>query len=312
MMIIDIEKASTLLLQNEIIAIPTETVYGLAGRATETTAVAKIYELKKRPHFNPLIVHVSSIDDIHSFAIIDSNKKKHINYFWSQNKSLTVVLPLKEGHSISPLVTAGLNTIAIRIPHHPVAIEVINRTGPLAAPSANIANRLSPTCANHVLESFKDNPPYVVDGGACTVGLESTIIDYTNDIPILLRPGGLSIEELEEYFGKKIEKRKSDQAISAPGQLKVHYSPGCPVILNSSTIKHGEILLGFGPDSPSHAALNLSESGNLVEAASNLFEYLSILSKKNPSAIVIMPIPNFGLGLAINDRLERAASAIKL
>jgi L-threonylcarbamoyladenylate synthase len=291
----------------DIAAIPTETVYGLAGKATSYKAVAKIYQLKGRPSFNPLIVHISSCEQIEKFAIISPDQKACIDYFWSQKKPLTVVLNLKDNHPLTPLVTAGLSTVAIRMPHHSLALEIIMHTGPLAAPSANVSNNLSPTTAEHVSLSFKEKAPLILNGGECRIGVESTILNLASITPQLLRAGGLSKEALEDYFKCEVPYVQNDKP-NAPGQLSHHYSPGCPVILNEVTFEKGSVLLGFGPDTPSHAAFNLSQTGNLDEAAHNLFTALHKLALMNPKSITVMPIPKEGLGLAINDRLQRAAS----
>lgn len=295
--------------QEDIAAIPTETVYGLAGKATSYKAVAKIYNLKGRPSFNPLIVHVTSFDQIEGFAEVSCEQQACMTYFWTKKQPLTIVLNLKKNHPLTPLVTAGLSTIAVRMPHHPLALEIIKHTGPLAAPSANISNKLSPTTAEHVALSFKETAPLILDGGECQVGVESTILNLASTTPQLLRAGGVSKEELEDYFKSEVPHILMEKP-NAPGQLKHHYSPGCPVILNQIAIEKGSVLLGFGPDAPSYTAFNLSQTGNLDEAAHNLFTAMHKLALMNPKSISVMPIPKNGLGLAINDRLERASSSI--
>ncbi|PIZ33167.1 MAG: threonylcarbamoyl-AMP synthase [Alphaproteobacteria bacterium CG_4_10_14_0_8_um_filter_37_21] len=305
--VIGINKAVQILSDEGICAIPTETVYGLAADATNSNAVAKIYALKNRPTFNPLIVHVSSIKQATAFAEISSENHKVCSYFWDQNLSLTVVLPLKATHLISPLVTAGLNTIAVRRPNHPIALDIINRVGPIAAPSANQSMHISPTSADHVCKSFGKNSPYIVDGGLCTVGLESTILDLSNKIPCILRAGGVTKEDLETYF--KMSLNSASKTIKAPGMMKKHYAPACPVILNAQTMQPGDVLLGFGPKTPKGSTLNLSPTGNLTEAATNLFDALYKLEAMKPKRILISPIPMIGLGIAINDRISRAAAA---
>lgn len=289
-----------------ICAIPTETVYGLAADATNSNAVAKIYALKNRPTFNPLIVHVSSIDQATEFAEISQKNQTICSYFWDKNMPLTVVLPLREQHKISPLATAGLSTIAVRKPNHPIALKIIEEVGPIAAPSANQSTHISPTSADHVRKSFGQNAPYIVDGGPCTVGLESTILDLSGATPCILRAGGVIREDLETYL--KIPLSIASETIKAPGMMKKHYSPGCPVILNCEVIKPGDVLLGFGPSSPDLATLNLSITGNLTEAATNLFDALYTLEAMKPRRILISPIPMTGLGMAINDRISRAAA----
>lgn len=308
MIIHDIQKIISLLKKEEIAAIPTETVYGLAGIATSYKAVSKIYKLKNRPAFNPLIVHVSNVEQIHTFAELSLEQITCLEYFWNHEQPLTIVLRLKNNHQITPLVTAGLSTIAVRKPHHPLAIEIIKQTGPLAAPSANTSNKLSPTKAEHVESSFGENAPLILDGGECLIGLESTILHLV-DIkkPILLRAGGVSLEKLEAFFKQTISLH-TEKKIQAPGQLKHHYSPGCPLKMNTTTIEDGEVLLGFGENAPPYTTLNLSQKGHLDEAAHNLFHALYQLSLLKPKAIAVMPIPKTGIGLAINDRLERAAA----
>lgn len=304
-MFIHLDAAADLLNKNAVVAIPTETVYGLAAKASSNEAVAKIYTLKNRPSFNPLIVHVHDINTIDDFAHLSPLARDCCQFFWEQKLPLTVVLPLKHEHTISALVTAGLETIAVRLPHHSVCQDLIKRTGPLAAPSANVSNTLSPTSTELVMQSFKEKCPPILEGGVCAVGVESTILDLSNKTPIILRPGGVTKEMLDDYLGMDIQFSHS-KTIKSPGQMKLHYSPGCPVILNKHSCNEGEILLAFGPDAP-HGALNLSPTGNLIEAAAHLFQYLAILAQQKPKAIVVMPIPHQGIGTAINDRLSRAA-----
>ncbi|CAO4843897.1 MAG: Threonylcarbamoyl-AMP synthase [Holosporales bacterium] len=305
-MFIHLDAAADLLNNNQVVAIPTETVYGLAAKATSHDAVSKIYALKNRPSFNPLIVHVHDLDAIATFAHLSAKASACCAFFWDQKSPLTVVLPLKEGHLISPLVTAGLQTIAVRLPHHPICQDLLARTGPLAAPSANVSNTLSPTSADLVMQSFKEKCPPILDGGACTVGVESTILDLSTHTPHILRPGGVTKEMLDDYFKDDIHFAPTN-TIKAPGQMKVHYSPGCPVLLNKENCQEGEVLLAFGPNAPEDA-LNLSPAGDLVEAAAHLFQYLAILALQKPKAIAVMPIPLHGMGAAINDRLSRAAA----
>ncbi|HCU06179.1 MAG TPA: threonylcarbamoyl-AMP synthase [Holosporales bacterium] len=302
----EIDKAVQILSHGGICAIPTETVYGLAADATNSEAVSKIYALKNRPTFNPLIVHVTSIEQATAFAEISNDHQKVCTYFWEKQQPLTVVLPLRAKHAISPLVTAGLKTIAIRKPNHPMALDIIHKVGPIAAPSANQSTHISPTSAEHVRKSFGKNSPYIVDGGPCTVGLESTILDLTTTEPCILRAGGVTKETLEAYF--KCPLNTTSATIKAPGMMKKHYSPGCPVILNTEAVTPGDVLLGFGPTTPDYASINLSPTGNLIEAATNLFDALHTLESMNPKRILISPIPMIGLGLAINDRIARAAA----
>jgi L-threonylcarbamoyladenylate synthase len=250
--------------------------------------------------------HVTSIEQAASFAEISDAHHKICTYYWKQKSPLTVVLPLREKHPISPLVTAGLKTIAIRKPHHPMALDIIHQVGPIAAPSANQSTHISPTSAEHIRKSFGTNTPYILDGGPCTVGLESTILDLSTTEPCILRAGGVTKENLEAYFNHPLN--TASTTIKAPGMMKKHYSPGCPVILNAETITPGDVLLGFGANAPTDALLNLSPTGNLVEAATNLFDFLYKLESMNPKRILISPIPMIGLGIAINDRIARAAA----
>lgn len=302
----ELDNAVRILSCGGICAIPTETVYGLAADAKNSDAVAKIYALKNRPTFNPLIVHVASIEQATEFAEISEKNKIICSYFWGKNLPLTLVLPLRKQHQISPLVTAGLNTIAVRKPNHPTALDIIQKVGPIAAPSANQSTHISPTSADHVRKSFGRDAPYIVDGGPCTVGLESTIVDLSDKNPCILRAGGVTKEELEAYF--KMPLNIASKTIKAPGMMKKHYSPGCTVILNCEAIKTDDVLLGFGPSTPDCATLNLSPTGNLTEAATNLFDALYKLEAMKPKRILISPIPMTGLGIAINDRISRAAS----
>jgi L-threonylcarbamoyladenylate synthase len=302
-----LKKAIHLLLNEKLVVIPTETVYGLAALASSDIAVSQIYAIKERPTFNPLIVHISDFEMLKTFAQINENQKKACSFFWNQQKPLTVVLPLKKNHPISPLVTAGLKTIAVRIPNHPLTLDLIKKTGPLAAPSANKSNTVSPTTAEHVKKSFGMMCPYVLNGGNCSIGLESTILDLTQDLPTLLRPGGVSLEELANYYKKEIPLQKNQKVI-APGMMKKHYSPGCPVYLNTYDVEKNGILIGFGLNTPQHAQYNLSPNGDLIEAAKNLFDILNEIQDLKPKSVSVMPIPKIGIGLAINDRLERAAA----
>lgn len=302
----EVDKAVQILLQGGICAIPTETVYGLAANATNSAAVAQIYALKNRPTFNPLIIHVTSTEQAAIFSDMSTDHEKICQYFWNNELPLTVVLPLRAKHFLSPLVTAGLKTIAVRKPHHPIALDIIHKVGPIAAPSANQSTHISPTSAEHVRKSFGNNAPYIVDGGPCRVGLESTILDLSAAEPCLLRAGGVTKETLDAYFNCPLKTTSS--TIKAPGMMKKHYSPGCPVILNTETLTPGDVLLGFGPKTPAYASINLSPTGNLVEAATNLFDALYTLEALNPKRILISPIPMIDLGIAINDRITRAAA----
>ena len=305
----DLDKAATFLKEGKLVAFPTETVYGLGGNALSDNAVAGIYAAKGRPSFNPLIVHVASLDQAHSYADFNSNAEKLAERFWPG--AMTLVLPRKKDCPLSLLLSAGLDTVAIRMPSHPLAIELLKRCGlPLAAPSANRSGRVSPTMHQHVMEELNDRIAMVVEGGQCEVGIESTVVDVTGKQPVILRPGSLTKDKLGEIF-PSISYAASDSPITAPGMLSSHYAPAQGVRLNAQTARAGEGLLAFGNDVPQGAAVavqNLSVSGNLEEAAANLFRMLRMLDAASISGIAVMPIPNEGLGIAINDRLMRAAA----
>lgn len=290
--------AATVLARGGLVAFPTETVYGLGADARDDRAVARIFAAKGRPSFNPLIVHVADLAAAQSIAEFDASALALAEAFWPG--PLTLVLPLRDGHGIAPLVTAGLSTVALRVPAHPVGQGLLAAFGgPVAAPSANPSGRISPTTAAHVMDGLAGKVDAIVDGGACTVGLESTIV---GGAPLtLLRPGGLATEEIEAVVGPLA---KAGDAITAPGQLLSHYAPNAPVRLNANSAHPGEVLLGFGP---MQSDLNLSVSGDLIEAAANLFGHLHILNATG-QCIAVAPVPNTGLGRAINDRLKRAAA----
>ncbi len=309
---IAINHACKLLKNGDLVVIPTETVYGLAADATNDQAVTKIYELKNRPSFNPLIMHVADTYQAEKWAHFSPLAYMLAETFWNSNyhhRPLTLVLNRKKDTSLSHLAMAGLDTVAVRVPNHPIPLKLLKRfQKPLAAPSANRSNHISPTSTEAVKESFGTRTPFMLDGGVCSVGLESTIIDLTTDEPVLLRPGGTTKEEIEKVIGVSLKISTSSSCIKAPGMLKRHYAPVHPLRLNVVDPLDGEVLLGFGPQSPSDATLNLSETGDLREAAANLFHMLRILDQSTSKGIAVMPIPNHGLGLAINDRLKRAAS----
>ncbi|WP_455475784.1 L-threonylcarbamoyladenylate synthase [Bartonella sp. B17] len=306
-----IKKAVALLEQGRLVALPTETVYGLAGDATNGKAVAAIFCTKKRPKFNPLIAHVSSIVMAERYVEIDSISRRLMEAFWPG--PLTCVLPLKTYHNIHPLTTSGLNTLAVRFPDSCFA-EVVQYFGrPLAAPSANQSGRLSPTSAEAVFASLGEAVPLIIDGGYSKIGLESTIIKVLGDSVYLLRPGGLAAEDIENVTGKPLKRLDQWATIEAPGMLKSHYAPNATVRLNVQKVKYGEALLAFGAKRSMGAenavsVLNLSESGQLEEAASHLFQYMKQLDSLKVKSIAVEPIPSYGLGEAINDRLIRAAA----
>jgi L-threonylcarbamoyladenylate synthase len=284
----------------ECVAFPTETVYGLGADARNGTAVAQIFDVKGRPIFNPLIVHVQSTAAARDIVEWPQAAAQLAAAFWPG--PLTLVLPLRAGHDISPLVTTGLTTLAVRMPDHPVAKTLLAAfDGPIAAPSANPSGRLSPTTADHVLDGLSGHIAAVVDGGACRVGLESTIVGL-DGMPCLLRPGGLPVDAIERVLGQALTSPGPE--ITAPGQLMSHYAPGAALRMNATTAQENEVLLGFGKIS---GALNLSPTSDLREAAANLFEFLHALDKQG-RPIAVAPVPDDGLGRAINDRLRRAAA----
>ncbi len=290
--------------QAALVAMPTETVYGLAADATNRHAIARLYECKKRPQFNPLITHVSSLEQAQNIGVFNDTALRLAHHFWPG--PLTLVLPRTRDCPVDPLACAGLETIAIRIPHHKIAQNFLSECQlPLVAPSANPSGRLSPTQATHVAQALPDIP--VLDGGACVVGLESTILACLDDTPILLRAGGLSREHIETQTGALAF--LPDEAAAtprlAPGRLPRHYAPRADLRLNVTTPQEDEIFLGFGDNGT--CAKNLSPKADLTEAAANLFSYLHALDDIGAAKIAVAPIPNTGLGEAINDRLHRAA-----
>lgn len=298
------QEACRLWQAGEVVAIPTETVYGLAADASQDLAVAKIFALKGRPHFNPLILHIHSLEQLEIYAEIPPLLASLANAFWPG--PLTVVLPRKANAPLSELVTAGLDTLAVRWPAHPLTQQLLQQYGkPLAAPSANKSNSLSPTSAQAVAASFASQAPFIIDGGDCPIGLESTIIDLTTSSPTLLRPGGITAEALKEVLPTLQNKEEIPSLIKAPGMLKKHYAPQLPLRLNALHPFPGEAFLGFGS---LRGNLNLSPSGDLTEAAANLFRMLRQLDTPMYQGIAVAPIPLHHLGAAINDRLQRAAA----
>ncbi len=304
-----IELAVRLLQSGEPIVAPTDTVYGLFADAKNDEAIKQIYSIKGRPLCNPLIAHVSSLEMAETLAYFNDDARKLVQHFWfGVQRPLTIVLPSKPSNGVSKYVTAGLDTIALRCPSHPIALELISSFGSsLAAPSANSSNNLSPTSADMVHADLGYKVKMIIDGGACSVGVESTIINLSAEPYVLLRSGGVIVTEIEHILNKRIETQIHTNKILAPGMMLKHYSPHLPLRINVTKPLNDEAFLAFGNvDIPFF--LNLSPSGNLEEAAKNLFEYqyradCSGLFK----GIAIMPIPNTGIGIAINDRLRRAA-----
>jgi L-threonylcarbamoyladenylate synthase len=376
-----IRRAACLLREGALVAFPTETVYGLGGDATNDRAVAAIFAAKGRPHFNPLIVHLPDLAEAEALAVFDDRARRLAASFWPG--PLTLVLPRSRDSGVSLLASAGLDTVAVRLPSHPIARKLLRAAGrPIAAPSANRSGRVSPTSAAHVLAEFarpadarrlsvsaghvsgplaaaedvdryplprkrgrvrvgarpldvsgsvpedikvdetagptlsrisgeSAAPAMILDGGPCSIGIESTVLDLTGKAPVLLRPGGITLEALTETIGAiDIPPADADAAPHSPGRLPSHYAPELPVRLDATDARPGEALLAFGPEAPPGfaAVLFLSRSGNPAEAAANLFAMLRRLDRPEFSGIAVTPIPQQGLGRAINDRLRRAAA----
>lgn len=314
----DIEQAIEVLKGGEVIGLPTETVYGLAGNAYNSEAITKIFTVKNRPTFDPLIVHTSSIERVREFVKeIPEQAQLLAKHFMPG--PLTLLLPKKE--VISDLVTSGLETVAVRIPSHPLALDLLQKLDfPLAAPSANPFGYISPTSAKHVDNQLGDKIKYILDGGECKVGIESSIIGFFDDEIVVLRKGGLAIEEIEAVVGKvRIEEHSSSNP-KAPGMLKSHYAPrtqlsiinyksgGVPLSIDSSTDVGYLGLDKFNANIPIENQLLLSPSGDLSEAAKNLFAYMRLLDARGFDIIYTELLPEKGLGRAINDRIKRATT----
>jgi len=299
----DIAQAAQILADGGLVAMPTETVYGLGADALSEQAVAKIYEAKGRPSFNPLISHMASSDMARDYVEWSDKAEKLSSAFWPG--PMTLVLPAKLDCAISKLARAGLPSVAIRVPAHQVARALLSKLArPVAAPSANPSGRISPTTLDHVIAGLDGRIDAVVDGGPCEMGIESTIISLLDD-PIILRPGNITIEQIQSVLGTGIKTLTDPDVITAPGQLTSHYAPNASVRLNSKEFRADEKSLGFGEI---EGDLNLSPSADLREATANLFSMLHELDARGGSKIAVAPIPNDGLGIAINDRLTRAAA----
>jgi L-threonylcarbamoyladenylate synthase len=304
-----IAKAAEALARGEIVAFPTETVYGLGANALDARAVARVFAAKERPRFNPLIVHVPDLAEAERYAVVTDTARLLAQAFWPG--PLSLVLKKRPSGGIVDLVSAGLETIALRAPAHPVAQALLAAVKlPIAAPSANRSGRVSPTTAAHVEAELDDRPAMILDGGPCPLGIESTVIAVLGDAPALLRPGALPREAIELVLGAPLAASTANHRGASPGQLETHYAPSTPLRLGAVSVTPDEALLAFGGDVPTgaRASINLSASGNLEEAAAKLFAALRDLDRSGATAIAVMPIPAHGLGEAINDRLQRAAN----
>ncbi|HZH28560.1 MAG TPA: L-threonylcarbamoyladenylate synthase [Azospirillaceae bacterium] len=305
-----IARAADALRQGRLVAFPTETVYGLGALANDGRAVAAVYAAKKRPNFNPLIVHIHDAGAAEAVARFDDRAEKLAEALWPG--PLTLVLPRNPDSKVSLLATAGLDTVAVRVPAHPVARQLLQSLGePVVAPSANRSGHVSPTTPIHVAEDLGGSLSMILAAGRSPIGVESTVLDLSGDRPVLLRPGAVTREQLEDLIGKvDLPAGESEARPKAPGRLARHYAPTCPLRLDALSAEPDEALLCFGPElgvRGGSVRLNLSPEGNLAEAAANLFAMLRTLDKPSYSAIAVMPIPSRGLGIAINDRLRRAA-----
>ncbi len=304
-----IDQAAERLAAGELVVFPTETVYGLGGDATRETAVAAIFEAKGRPAHNPLIAHVADLHVLRQIAVVNAQAEALARAFWPG--ALTLVLERSASCAVAPLATAGLATIAVRIPAHETALALLRAFGgPVVAPSANVSGRVSPTRAEHVQLTNEQHVAMILDAGPCTIGLESTIVDLSGGWPQLLRPGGITKEQIETVIGAIEQGPQVSDRPSAPGQLESHYAPKARLRINAEAPGEDEAYLAFG-DAPDHSGgvqLNLSPKADLSEAAANLYDFLRRLDAAGASAIAVAPIPDEGVGRAINDRLKRAAA----
>jgi L-threonylcarbamoyladenylate synthase len=298
-----IAEAGALLRAGGLVVFPTETVYGLGANALDERAVARIFAVKDRPRFNPLIVHLLDRAQADAFVAFHPVAAKLADRFWPGG--LTLALPRRQPSPLALLVSAGLDTVAVRAPAHPIARDLIGAAGvPIAAPSANRSGRISPTTAADAAEEMGDALPLVVDGGPCPIGLESTVVGFDGERAVLLRAGAITRADIEAITGPL---EAPSGRVEAPGMLASHYAPRAQLRLNARVAGPGEVLLAFGPDAPP-AVVNLSAGADLAEAAANLFTMLRALDRAGPETIAVMPIPDTGLGEAINDRLARAAA----
>lgn len=304
-----IERAGHAIRQGELVIFPTETVYGIGAAAHNPAAVAKLYAAKNRPQFNPLIVHCASKDA--AFSLVKTTKlaQQLADAFWPG--PMSIVLTSIRNSPICSLARAGLDSVALRVPANPICQELLQCAGmPVVAPSANPSGRLSPTNVAHLDSALMAKCAEIIDAGKCESGIESTIIDARNRIPVILRPGPITHSQIEDYLGTKCVYASSVSSPTsiapiAPGQLASHYAPIAPLRMNATGKQEGEIFIGFNT---TNADFHLTKSGNLEEAAAHLFDMLHLADKQNPLAIAVAPIPNIGVGEAINERLERAAA----
>jgi L-threonylcarbamoyladenylate synthase len=320
-----IAEAAAILNAGGLVALPTETVYGLGANALDGVAVAKIFAAKGRPQINPLIVHGHSVEFLSAHVEFSDDARLVAERFWPG--PLTIILPRRADCKISELCSAGLPTLAVRVPAHPVALKLLSAANcPVAAPSANKSGSLSPTAPMHVLQSLGDAVDMILASGPTQYGLESTVLDLSGDVPVILRPGAITAEDIAGILGKSVCYDLGDphakDAVKSPGQLLKHYAPNIPVRLNAVDVEPGEALLAFGSlkfmgvrgggfakDLPAPQWRNLSDEGDLYQAAANLFRMMRELDKPEHSRIAVMNIPDQGIGIAINDRLKRAAAA---
>ncbi len=301
-----ISKAAQLLREGKLVALPTETVYGLGADATNDKAVARIFAAKQRPQFNPLISHVANVEAAFRLGQFSADAEKLATALWPG--PVTIVVERRKACPISLLCSAGLSTVALRVPNHPLTLEVLRDVNlPIAAPSANLSGRISPTTADHVRAALGNTVDMIVDGGPCGVGVESTVVRFTDDGPYLLRSGGVTKEALEAVLDRQVmTPTRYRPELHSPGLLESHYAPQAPLRLDAAAPEFGEVYIGFGPYA--YGPWTLSAAGNLQEAAANLFKVLHSVDDSLPERIAVAPIPMTGLGEAINDRLRRAAA----
>jgi L-threonylcarbamoyladenylate synthase len=302
----EIEDAARALREGRLVAFPTETVYGLGADASNGRAVAEVYAAKGRPAFNPLIVHVAAAEDAFGLGVFPEPARRLAQAAWPG--PLSIVVPRRADCPVSLLASAGLDSIALRVPAHPVALALLQAAGrPVVAPSANPSGRVSPTTADHVRRHLGGKVAMILDGGRCRVGVESSVVSFLDDGPKLLRPGGLPRAEIEAIIGGALAVEEHSARPHAPGQLLSHYAPRAELRLNAAEPRNGEAYLGFGP-LHAHGPYTLSARGDLVEAAAALFGLLHEIDATGVGRIAVAPVPHHGLGEAINDRLLRAAA----